>query len=441
MDLRIAILAAAPDAPDPAIEGMIEAHERLKKLGDNIASEQRETFKMRVSHLIGQCAHESVRFTHDAENLFYSTASRIRAVWPSRFKSNKAAEPFARNPEKLANKVYGGRMGNTAAGDGFKYRGRGYIQLTGKDNYRTYGEVIGVDLVSNPDRATEPDIAWLLAAAYMHLRKRSGKTVFRWAEENNVEQVTRAINGGTHGLADRRTRTFRALAAFGEVEPNPLLERGSSGVAVVLLQRALSGIGLSTGGQDGMFGPATEKALKVFQQSEGLAATGKTDDETWAALNVAGNNSQRLAAETTKPVQRAPAPIPTPALAPTNAPMPVTKPVPQAEAQRAAAGHAPQTAPLPPTKPRATETLAPESAPVPVARPQTKPVLPTLQQGMAGEEIALLQLCLIRKGYDVNARFGPSTEQAVRAFQADSLLKVDGIVGPNTWGKLDPPLI
>jgi putative chitinase len=88
------------------------------------------------------------------ENLNYTTAARIRAVWPTRFPTEASAKPFVKNPQKLANKVYGGRMGNTGANDGWTYRGRGFVQITGKDNYERAGKKLLTDLVKSPELAT-----------------------------------------------------------------------------------------------------------------------------------------------------------------------------------------------------------------------------------------------------------------------------------------------
>ncbi|MEM9099734.1 MAG: peptidoglycan-binding protein [Pseudomonadota bacterium] len=276
--LRHAILAAAPDAPDPAIQGFQAA-----RLSFEAASAETP---LRLAHLIGQCAHESLRFTHDTESLYYSTPSRLSAVWPRRFPTEAAARPYARDPEKLANKVYGGRrdLGNTEPGDGWRYRGRGYLQLTGRANYTRYGRMLGLDLAADPDKATEPEIAWRIAAAYMHTRRRRGKRLFEWADENNVEQVSRGVNGGLHGLADRRTRTFSALRALGGLNPQPVLKRGASGAEVLLLQRSLALAGFSPRGLDGRFGPGTERAVRAFQRANRLMVDGMVGPKTWERL-------------------------------------------------------------------------------------------------------------------------------------------------------------
>jgi len=94
-----------------------------------------------------------------AENLTYSSADRIRAVWPKRFPQIGDALPYVRNPQELANKVYGGRMGNTTSNDGWTYRGRGYPQTTGRENYERFGRLLGLDLLRNPGLALQPDIS------------------------------------------------------------------------------------------------------------------------------------------------------------------------------------------------------------------------------------------------------------------------------------------
>ena len=101
--------------------------------------------------------------------------------------------------------------GDPTTGDGWRYRGRGYLQLTGRANYRRAGKALGIDLEVAPERATDPGIAWQIAASYLATRSRSGKTALVWADADNVKMVTRIVNGGLNGLADRIARTGRAL--------------------------------------------------------------------------------------------------------------------------------------------------------------------------------------------------------------------------------------
>ena len=159
----------------------------------------------RQAAFIGQCAHESGNFKTLQENLNYS-AKGLNATWPSRFPSEEAAQPFHRNPEKIANKVYSGRMGNTEEGDGWKYRGRGLIQLTGKDNYRLASDALGVDFAANPDLVLTREYAALTAAWYWNKRGLNKE-----ADAKDFTGMTKKINGGTIGLADRVAHINTAL--------------------------------------------------------------------------------------------------------------------------------------------------------------------------------------------------------------------------------------
>jgi putative chitinase len=159
----------------------------------------------RQAAFIGQCSHESGNFKTLQENLNYS-AKGLQATWPNRFPSEEAAQPFHRNPEKIANKVYSGRMGNTEQGDGWKYRGRGLIQLTGKDNYRLASDALGVDLVGNPDLVLTKEFAALTAAWYWNKRGLNKE-----ADAKDFTGMTKKINGGTIGLEDRVAHINTAL--------------------------------------------------------------------------------------------------------------------------------------------------------------------------------------------------------------------------------------
>ena len=273
------IRAAAHDAPDAAIDGLDSVRDEISVHGalDN---------ELRAAHMIGQCAHESLRFTHVSESLFYTSVDRLMQIFGRHFTNRAHAQQFIRNSKKLANHVYANRMGNGSpqTGDGFRFRGRGYLQLTGQSNYRIFGKRIGVDLVVNPDKAAEPATAWLIAASYLATRKRAGKTAFQWADGNNVEAVTRIVNGGINGLTDRRNRTARALAAMGGIAVHPRLKKGDAGDSVELLQRALAAKGFSPGALDGDFGPKTDGAVRAFQTAVGLTADGVSGVDTWKAL-------------------------------------------------------------------------------------------------------------------------------------------------------------
>lgn len=156
---------------------------------------------LRLAHFLAQCGHESAGFKAVQENLNYS-ADGLKKIFPKYFPGN-LAEGYARNPEKIASKVYGGRMGNgdETTKEGFKFRGRGYIQLTGKDNYTRFAKFIGEDTVGNPDLvATKYPLA---SAAFFFDSNKLWDICDRGADDATVTAVTKRVNGGTIGLADR----------------------------------------------------------------------------------------------------------------------------------------------------------------------------------------------------------------------------------------------
>lgn len=160
-----------------------------------------------LDDFLGQILHESGMLERVEENLSYS-AERLMSVWPSRFPTLEAAAPYARNPALLADKVYGGRMGNTQqAGDGWRYRGRGLMQITGRENYRRTGAALGVDLEGDPDQLAQPKMALRASIA--------------WWERNipdavmgDLVNVTRRVNGGTNGIQHRADVTRLAAQAL-----------------------------------------------------------------------------------------------------------------------------------------------------------------------------------------------------------------------------------
>lgn len=252
MSVRTAIMAvAASDHVGDAAASAWEANaEALRKLG--------ATNDERLAAIVGQCAHESGGFLHRFENLNYSAAA-LKRVFRRHFPDGDF-DAFARQPEKIANRVYANRMDNgpPSSGDGWRYRGRGYIQLTGKDNYARYGRDIGIDLVRDPDQAAEPGVAWQIAVRYMATRRRAGRTLLVWADLRDDEMVTEGINGGQHGLLDRQIRTARAYRALtGEI---PVIE----------WQRLLLAAGFAPGPIDGLMGPKTRAAQEAAAAKFGV---------------------------------------------------------------------------------------------------------------------------------------------------------------------------
>jgi putative chitinase len=159
------------------------------------------TNPLRLAHFLAQCGHESAGFKAIQENLNYS-ADGLKKIFPKYFPGN-LAEGYARNPEKIASKVYGGRMGNgdETTKEGFKFRGRGYIQLTGKDNYTRFGKFIGEDTVANPDLvATKYPLA---SAAFFFDSNKLWDICDKGVDDATVTAVTKRVNGGTIGLPDR----------------------------------------------------------------------------------------------------------------------------------------------------------------------------------------------------------------------------------------------
>jgi putative chitinase len=157
---------------------------------------------LRLAHFLAQAGHESGGFKALNENLNYG-AKGLRGIFGKYFPTDAKALEYERKPEKIANLVYGGRMGNgpEASGEGYKFRGRGYIQLTGKDNYVAFGKAINEDLTANPDLvATKYPLA---SAAWFFHKNGLHKIADEGANEATVTKVTKRVNGGTIGLADR----------------------------------------------------------------------------------------------------------------------------------------------------------------------------------------------------------------------------------------------
>ena len=264
------------------------------------------TSPRRIASFISQCAHESGDFRLREENLNYKEETLLR-VFPRYFGPGKQnAAEYAKNPEKIANYVYmdknrsaNGALGNTQEGDGWRFRGRGLKQVTGRSNYTTFGKAIGKTAEEVAEYLETKEGA--LVSALWFWQSRGLNEV---ADTGDVAKVTKIINGGDIGLADRRKRYDEALAVLdGEDAPgddrrggsgessgqdrgqdrgqgrgSEVLRVGSRGAEVAALQRAL---GLA---DDGAFGPATEKALRAWQKDQGLTPDGIAGPQTLSKL-------------------------------------------------------------------------------------------------------------------------------------------------------------
>ena len=157
---------------------------------------------LRVAHFLAQCGHESGGFKVTQENLNYS-AKGLMGIFKKYFPTEVIANQYARQPQKIANKVYANRManGSEASGDGYKFRGRGYIQLTGRDNYTQFGKAIGEDIVNNPDSVSTKYA--LASAAWFWSKNGLNKLADGGATDSVVTSITKRVNGGTIGLPDR----------------------------------------------------------------------------------------------------------------------------------------------------------------------------------------------------------------------------------------------
>ena len=245
----------------------------------------------RIAAFIAQCGHESGGWRVFSENLNYS-AKALDAVFGKYFvRAGRDAEEYHRQPEKIANVVYADRMGNgdTDSGDGWRYRGRGPIQLTGKNNYTRFSEDMDVEAVDNPDMVSEDKEVALMSAIWYW----NTNNLNKYADSGDIKTLTKRINGGYIGLEDRIHHWEEALKALGEevethhgddeddsfdLDDIGVLRKGAKGEGVKLMQEAL---GISA---DGDFGPGTERALKKWQAANGLVADGIAGPATFAKL-------------------------------------------------------------------------------------------------------------------------------------------------------------
>lgn len=181
-------------------------------------SETVDKFKLntplRLAHFLAQCAHESGNWKLKVENLNYSSTA-LRSVFRKYFINESVAASYARKPQMIANKVYANRMlnGDEASGDGWKFRGRGYIQLTGKQNYTSFNSTVDENILEVPDLVANKYP--LLSAAWFWDTNKLNTLADKGATDDHVTAITKRVNGGTHGLADRlaKFKTYYKLLA------------------------------------------------------------------------------------------------------------------------------------------------------------------------------------------------------------------------------------
>ncbi|MFC3124523.1 glycoside hydrolase family 19 protein [Pseudoroseomonas globiformis] len=264
--LRLLYPQAAPDHLAAFAE---QAPDLFRQTGLDVSPQ-------RCHFFLAQTGHESEGLRTRSENLNYS-APRLMQVWPSRFPSLAAAAPYAGNPQALAERVYGSRMGNTERGDGWRFRGRGYIQLTGREAYREVGRRAGLELEAEPDQVNHPRHALAVACGYW-----SWKRLNTLCDAGDYMALTRRINGGLIGLQDRFAWLQRAQRFI------PWTAPGAWPVATLkAVQAALRQRGLYSGSVDGIIGRESLGALATLRAEAGLSPAGGIDHAVLGLLGVA----------------------------------------------------------------------------------------------------------------------------------------------------------
>lgn len=212
----------------------------------------------RIAAFLAQTGHESSNFRVIEENLNYSTDG-LRKVFRRYFNSAIVAKRYARQPEKIANRVYANRLGNgpEASKDGWKYRGRGLIQLTGKDNYQLFADYIGKSLSETIAYLSTRKGAFESACWFWTTKKLN-----QYADNNDLDSMTKKINGGYNGLDDRKKKYRHALSVLNE-------NNSTSGNEIIKDVQAALGVTA-----DGIFGPKSKAELKKWQKAHGLVPDG-----------------------------------------------------------------------------------------------------------------------------------------------------------------------
>jgi putative chitinase len=280
-----------PDAADVIAQlapGAKPAYRDAFAAGGTLLGQFAITTPLRLAHFLAQVLHETGGGTVLRESLFYTTQARLLAIFgegrhSAAIRPDEAAG-LLRNDTGLAERVYGAgnpfkakELGNTQPGDGFRYRGAGVLQTTGRANFRRMGQKSGVDFEAQPDLVIDP--AHALKPA---LHEWDEGTLNDAADRNDIRAITIRINGGTNGLTDRQDWFARI---FPLLDSKPAWEAADPHTDTLWLQQALNDVGADPKlDLDGKAGPATEKAVRWFQLMAGLKVDGDAGPVTLAAL-------------------------------------------------------------------------------------------------------------------------------------------------------------
>jgi len=275
----------APDARDNYLEAIVK--------GDSLFEQHGITTPLRMAHFLAQALHETGGFTILRENMNYK-AQRLIEIFGVNHHSaavtNSEARKLAGHPKAIAERVYGlgnlrkaKELGNIEQGDGFRYRGNGVLQMTGRGAHQRMGDASGVDFEGDPDLVTDPEHALKPA-----LHEWTHNNLNSFADQNDIRTITRRINGGFNGLVEREAWLNKAWNLLKtESQPAEPWEASNEDDKVKWLQEALNNLGADPKlVVDGRYGPGTKQAVKDFQLAIGIVADGIAGPVTEAAIKL-----------------------------------------------------------------------------------------------------------------------------------------------------------
>jgi putative chitinase len=287
--MTIHIIEAVTRIARDARENYLEALRR----GASLLEAHGITTPLRISHFLAQSLHETGGFTILRENMNYSASRLVEIFGVNRHSAAitaDEAESLARQPKAIAERVYGlgnprkaRELGNTEPGDGFYYRGNGILQTTGRGNHHRMGTLCGVDFEGNPDWVTDPEYALKPA-----LHEWTENELNVYADKNDIRTITRRINGGFMGIADREAWFNKVWPLLkSDDQPAEPWKASAEDAAVSWFQEALNDLGANPKlVVDGRYGPATRRAVEIFQAAAGIVVDGIAGPVTEAAIKL-----------------------------------------------------------------------------------------------------------------------------------------------------------